>query len=164
ERVRRTVAEISGILAARERDFAEHGIDSMATYRRRRAAGEIEGDGWGDIFLVVDGWLTVRQEFDALEPVITDIANRGPGYGIQVVASTNKWSEFRPSIRDLFGTKAELKLGDAYESEVNRKLALAVPEGVPGRGLTKDGYHFLSALPRIDRVQSSEDLQTGVRA
>jgi S-DNA-T family DNA segregation ATPase FtsK/SpoIIIE len=34
---------------------------------------------------------------------------------------------------------------------------------VPGRGLTKDGFHFLSALPRIDGVQSSEDLATGGR-
>ncbi|MCG5218955.1 type VII secretion protein EccCa [Streptosporangium sp. KLBMP 9127] len=163
DRVRRTVAEISTILAQRERDFGEHGIDSMATYRKQCAAGTIEGDGWGDVFLVIDGWLTVRQEFESLEPVITDLAGRGLGYGIHIVAATNKWSEFRPSIRDLFGTKIELKLGDAYESEVNRKKSVTVPSGVPGRGLTREGLHFLSALPRIDGVQGSEDLAAGVR-
>ncbi|MEV1002085.1 type VII secretion protein EccCa [Nonomuraea sp. NPDC050202] len=163
DRVRRTVAEIAGVLQQRERMFTEQGVDSMVTYRRRVADGSLKGDGWGDIFLVVDGWLTIRQEFDALEPVITDLAARGLGYGIHVVAATNKWSEFRPGIRDLFGTRIELKLGDAYESEINRKKSLAVPEGVPGRGLTRDGLHFLSALPRIDGVQDAEDLTTGVQ-
>ncbi|GAB3886125.1 hypothetical protein GCM10027612_22680 [Microbispora bryophytorum subsp. camponoti] len=164
DRVRRTVAEISTILERREADFAEHGIESVAAYRRMRAESGRDGDGWGDVFLVVDGWLTLRQEFESLEPVVTDIAARGLGYGIHVVAATNKWSEFRASIRDLFGTRVELKLGDAYESEVNRKASLAVPEGAPGRGLTKEGLHFLSALPRIDGVQSSEDLGAGVRS
>ncbi|WP_043620965.1 type VII secretion protein EccC [Nonomuraea candida] len=163
DRVRRTVAEVSGILEQRERSFGEHGIESIAAYRRLREEGTIEGDGWGDVFLVVDGWLTLRQEFDSLEPVITDIAARGLGYGVHVVAASNKWSEFRPSIRDLLGTKIELKLGDAYESEISRKKALGVPEGTPGRGLTKDGFHFLSALPRIDGVQNAADLATGAR-
>ncbi|MGW0196306.1 type VII secretion protein EccCa [Nonomuraea sp. NPDC003201] len=164
DRVRRTVAEIGAILEQRERDFGEHGIESMASYRQLCAEGAIESDGWGDVFLVVDGWLTLRQEFDSLEPTITDIAARGLGYGIHLVAATNKWSEFRPSIRDLLGTKIELKLGDAYESEVSRKKALAVPEAAPGRGLTKDGFHFLTALPRIDGVQNSTDLAAGARS
>ncbi|MFC7648185.1 type VII secretion protein EccCb [Streptosporangium lutulentum] len=164
DRARRTVAEIATLLQQRERFFAEQGIDSITTYRRQLADGTIEGDGWGDVFLVVDGWLTVRQEFETLEPVITDLAARGLGYGIHVVAATNKWSEFRPGIRDLFGTRVELKLGDAYESDINRKASLAVPEGTPGRGLTKEGLHFLSALPRIDGVRDAEDLQVGVRA
>lgn len=164
DRVRRTVAEISTILQQRERDFAEHGIESITTYRRKMAEGAIEGDGWGDVFLIIDGWLTVRQEFETLEPVITDLAARGLGYGIHVMASTNKWSEFRPGIRDLFGTRIEFKLGDAYESEISRKASLAVPEGVPGRGLTKEGMHFLSALPRIDGMRSTDDLLDGVRA
>ncbi|MFE3447466.1 type VII secretion protein EccCa [Nonomuraea sp. NPDC059194] len=164
DRVRRTVAEVATLLQQRERMFSESGIDSIGSYRRMVAEGEIEGDGWGDVFLVVDGWLTIRQEYDSLEPTITDLAARGLGYGIHIVAATNKWSEFRPAIRDLFGTRIELKLGDAYESEVNRKTALAVPEGTPGRGLTKEGMHFLSALPRIDGVQSAEDVSVGLRA
>ncbi|MFI6178671.1 type VII secretion protein EccCa [Nonomuraea sp. NPDC051191] len=163
DRVRRTVAEIALILRDREREFTENGVDSMGTYRKRVADGSLQGDGWGDIFLVVDGWLTIRQDFETLEPVITDLAARGLGYGIHVVAATGKWSEFRPGIRDLFGTRVELKLGDAYESEINRKKSLAVPEGVPGRGLTKDGLHFLGALPRIDGVQDSDDLATGLQ-
>ncbi|MGW0801885.1 type VII secretion protein EccCa [Nonomuraea sp. NPDC002799] len=164
DRVRRTVAEVTGLLRQREREFADQGVESIAAYRRMIADGTLEGDGWGDVFLVVDGWLTIRQEFESLEAVITDLAARGLGYGIHVVVSSNKWSEFRAGIRDLFGTRIEFKLGDAYESEINRKASMAVPEGVPGRGLTRDGMHFLSALPRIDGQTTAEDSADGMRA
>jgi DNA segregation ATPase FtsK/SpoIIIE, S-DNA-T family len=162
ERVRRTVAEVTSLLEQREREFAAQGIDSVATYRRLRAEGRIADDGFGDVFLIVDGWLTLRQEFEAVEPAITDVAARGLGFGIHVVAAANRWSEFRAAVRDLFGTKLELRLGDPYESEVNRKLAANVPEQTPGRGLTRDGHHFLTALPRIDGRETADSLSNGV--
>jgi len=162
DRIRRTVAEVSALLEQREQEFTERGIDSMATYRRLRATGEYAGDGFGDVFLVVDNWLTLRQDYEALEDSITQLAARGLGYGIHVVLSSNKWSEFRTSIRDLLGTKLELRLGDPYESEVDRKKAANVPENRPGRGLTRDGYHFLTALPRIDGDTSAETLTEGI--
>lgn len=163
DRVRRTVAEISALLERRERAFAELGIDSMTSYRRRRAAGEIPDDPFGDVFLVVDGWLTLRQDYENVEATITELAARGLGYGIHIVASTHKWSEFRMNIRDLLATRMELRLGDPYESEVNRKIAVNVPEGSPGRGLTRDGFHFLAALPRIDGTATADDLSEGIQ-
>jgi DNA segregation ATPase FtsK/SpoIIIE, S-DNA-T family len=163
DRARRTVAEVQGLLARREREFAERGIESITSYRRMRASGEIAGDGFGDVFLVVDGWLTLRQEFEPLEQAISAVAARGLGYGVHVIAATNKWSEFRPAIRDLFGTRLELRLGDPYESEIDRKLAMNVPESVPGRGLTREGLHFLTALPRIDSQPVADSLADGMR-
>ncbi|GAA2426939.1 type VII secretion protein EccC [Actinomadura vinacea] len=163
DRVRRTVAEVAGLMESRERFFTERGIDGIATYRRLRASGEIPGDGFGDVFLVVDNWLTMRHEFEQVEATITDLAARGLGFGVHVIAATNKWSEFRTTIRDLFGTRLELKLGDSYESEIDRKLAVNVPEGRPGRGLNRDGMHFLTSLPRIDGRSTSEDMTDGLR-
>lgn len=162
DRVRRTVAEVTQLLDRREQEFAERGIDSMATFRRLRASGEYAGDGYGDVFLIVDNWLTLRQDYENLEGTITQLAARGLGYGVHVIASSNKWTEFRTGIRDLLGTKLELRLGDPFESEVNRKLADNVPHGRPGRGLTPDGFHFLTALPRIDSEASAESLSDGV--
>ena len=78
------------MLTRREKEFAERGIESIGAYRRMRASGEIAGDGFGDVFLVVDGWLTLRQEFEALEQTITAIAARGLGYGVHVVASARE--------------------------------------------------------------------------
>ncbi|MGI5166778.1 type VII secretion protein EccCa [Spirillospora sp. CA-253888] len=162
DRVRRTVAEVSTLLESREREFAERGIDGMATYRRLRASGEYHGDGYGDVFLVVDNWLTLRQDYEAMEETITQLAARGLSYGIHVMASSNKWTEFRTGIRDLLGTKLELRLGDPYESEIDRKLADNVPENRPGRGLSRDGFHFLTALPRIDGGGADESLNDGI--
>jgi S-DNA-T family DNA segregation ATPase FtsK/SpoIIIE len=148
DQVRRTVAEVRALLDQRERSFSEQGIGSIAAYREL-AAGS---DGFGDVFLIVDGWLTLRQDYEDLEPAVTALAARGLGYGIHVVATAAKWSEFRPAIRDLFGTRLELKLGDPYESEVGRAAAANVPADSPGRGLTHEGLHFLTAVPRLDQA------------
>ncbi|MDX6393887.1 MAG: segregation ATPase FtsK/SpoIIIE, family [Streptosporangiaceae bacterium] len=162
-RVRRTVAEVQGVLTRREREFADRGIESISAHRRMLATGEVAGDGFGDVFLVVDGWLTLRQDFEQLEQAITAIAARGLGYGVHVLATAGKWSEFRPAIRDLFGTRLELRLGDPYESEIDRKLAMNVPEGSPGRGITREGRQFLTALPRVDGQPTADNLGDGVR-
>jgi DNA segregation ATPase FtsK/SpoIIIE, S-DNA-T family len=160
-RARRTVAEVQGVLTRREQEFARRGVESISAYRRMRASGEVTGDEFGDVFLVVDGWLTLRQEFEQLEEAVTAIAARGLGYGVHVLAATGKWSEFRPAVRDLFGTRLELRLGDPYESEVDRRLAMNVPESSPGRGITRDGLHFLTALPRIDSQAADDSLADG---
>ena len=134
----------------------------MATYRRRRASGDIADDAFGDVFLVVDGWGTVRQEYEDLEQSITQIAARGLGYGVHVVISVSRYMEMRANIRDLLGTRLELRLGDPSESEVDRRTAQNVPNGSPGRGLAPGKLHFISALPRIDGKQTAEDLTDGV--
>ncbi len=162
EAVRRTVAEVTALLDEREARFTTRGIDSMASYRRRRAAGEFPDDPFGDVFLVVDGWGLLRQEYEELEHVITTLAARGLGFGIHVVITATRWAEVRTNLRDLVGTKIELRLGDATESEIDRRAADNVPKGVPGRGLTHDKLHFLSALPRVDGNQLAGDLSEGV--
>jgi ESX secretion system protein EccC len=163
DRVRRTVAELRALLEQRERSFARDGVGSIADYRSLTASGGAASDGYGDVFLVVDGWLTLRQDYEELEQAVTALAARGLGYGIHVVAATGKWSEFRPAVRDLFGTRLELRLGDPYESEVGRAAAANVPPDSPGRGLTRDGLHFLAAAPDIDRAAVAKAWQ-GPRA
>lgn len=156
DRVLRTVAELSQLLERRERAFAELGLESMTAYRAQRAAGRVQ-DPYGDVFLVVDGWFTLRQDYEDLEPKVIELAARGLSFGIHVVASAVRWSELRPRLRDLLGTKLELRLGDPMESEVGSRVAGAVPHR-PGRGITAGGHHFLSALPRLDGAATTGDL------
>ncbi|MFJ9031034.1 type VII secretion protein EccCa [Streptomyces sp. NPDC102274] len=164
ERINRTVAEVTGILNQREQFFLDHTIDSMASYRRRRAAGEFADEPYGDVFLVVDGWATLRQDFDALLPTFNQMAARGLNYGIHLVVATARWLELSAQVRDQVATRLELRLGDTMDSVVDIRKAASVPRS-PGRGLTVEGeLHFLSALPRIDGQESTEDLSEGVAA
>ncbi|WP_327006896.1 type VII secretion protein EccCa [Dactylosporangium sp. NBC_01737] len=158
DRVTRTVLEMTNLLAFRENMFSIHNIDSMASYRRAKRSGAFaEQDPYGDVFLVVDGWYTVKQDFDEIEGRFTELAARGLGFGIHLVVAANRWAEMRPWLRDVLGTKLELRLGDPIDSEVNSKLAATVPAR-PGRGLTMDRLHFLAALPRIDGDSGTADL------
>ncbi|MEN3356724.1 MAG: segregation ATPase FtsK/SpoIIIE, family [Mycobacteriales bacterium] len=163
DRVTRTIAELGGLLLRREQQFAQHGVESMAAYRRARRDGKFADDPFGDVFLVIDGWFTLRQDFDTLESSISDLANRGLNYGIHIVISATRWSEIRPWLRDLISTRFELHLGDPVESEIGTRAAANVP-AVPGRGLTTDPLHFLSALPRVDGEWGTEDLPDATRA
>jgi DNA segregation ATPase FtsK/SpoIIIE, S-DNA-T family len=150
--VRRTVGDVYALLTSREKRFAGSGVDSIAGYRRQG----YPGDAYGEVFLVIDGWATIRGEYDDLEPLVLDIATRGLSYGVHVLAAGTRWLDFRPAVRDLFGTKLELRLGEPADSLVNRKAAGNVPEHTPGRGLTTEGLHFLAAQPQLAGAEPAE--------
>jgi S-DNA-T family DNA segregation ATPase FtsK/SpoIIIE len=160
--VRRVISEVVSILDKREESFRRHGIDSIGTFRARRARGELPDEPFGDVFLVVDGWATLRADFEALEQDILEIAQRGLGFGVHVIITAARWPEIRPQLKDAINTRIELRLGDPMESDIDRKVAVNVPTGTPGRGLTKGKLHFLGALPRIDGVEDATDLADGV--
>lgn len=159
--VRRVVAEVQGVVERREAYFRQHGIDSIETYRSRRAQGRAD-DGWGDVFLVVDGWSTLRAEFDDIEMELQQLAGRGLTFGIHIIAASGRWADFRAAMRDVFGSKLELRLGDPLDSEIDRKVAALVPTGRPGRGLVPSKLHFLTALPRVDGDADAGTLGDGV--
>ncbi len=159
--VRRIVAEVQGIVDRREAYFRANGIDSIETYRSRRAAGRAD-DGYGDVFLVIDGWATLRADFDDLEIELQQLAGRGLTFGLHLLAGAARWADFRSALRDVFGTRVELRLGDPMDSEIDRKIAALVPAGRPGRGLVQSKYHYLGALPRIDGDADAATLGDGV--
>ncbi|MFC7326853.1 type VII secretion protein EccCa [Marinactinospora rubrisoli] len=160
-RINRTIMELTELLDRREAQFAEHGVDSMATYRRRRAAGEFADDVYGDVFLVIDGWATIRQDFMDLIAPILQIAQRGLNYGVHVVAASPRWADYHSGVRDLMATRFELRLGDAVDSMVNMRKAKTVPR-IVGRGITEDQHHFLTGLPRADGNADPVSLSAGM--
>ncbi|MEU7061242.1 type VII secretion protein EccCa [Streptomyces sp. NPDC046197] len=166
EKVRRTVAEVYGVMTRREEYFRSAGIPSIADFRSRRARGEISvtDQPWGDVFLVVDGWGNFRADYEALEPVVLDMAARGLGYGIHVVLAASRSMEVRANIKDHLMNRLELRLGDTMDSEIDRKVAANVPAGVPGRGVSPQKLHFMAAVPRIDGLTSDTDLSDATQA
>ncbi|RDI52620.1 type VII secretion protein EccCa [Nocardia mexicana] len=170
DRVRRTIAELTTLMRSREERFAELGIESMAEFRRRKfasppqpgAADPLAADRFGDVFLVIDGWAAIREEFDSLEPQINAIATQGLSYGVHLMIGASRWAEIRPVVKDQIGTKLELRLGDPSDSEMGRRTAHQVPMGRPGRGLTPQELHMLVALPRLDSDTSPDTMADGV--
>ncbi len=162
ERVGRTVAEVQTLLAQRERLFSEHGVENMAAYRERRAAGEFADDPHGDVFLVVDGWGSLRTEFDQHDLAIRELAQRSLSYGVHLILTTNRWSDVHSQLRDQLGTRLELRLGDSIDSMINMRKAAEVPQ-LPGRGLTPEQSHFLAGVPRIDGVADTVGLADATR-
>ena len=164
ELVVRTVTSVSALVDEREAQFKAAGIDSLEALRSRRGKGDLDGDGWADVFLVIDNWPALRQDFEELEAPLQEIAARGLGYGVHLVMTANRWIDVRSALRESVGGRLELRLNDPTESAVNRKAAENVPKGLPGRGITVDSLHFQTALPRIDGSVDVLDQQQGLEA
>lgn len=173
--IRRTVAEVSGVLRSREVRFRDLGIESMRDFRARKAQlatlppevaakDPLSQDKFGDLFLVIDGWASIRSDFEMLEPALNSLAIQGLSYGVHLVISASRWMEIRAAVKDMLGTRIELKLGDALDSDVGRKYNELVPVGRPGRGISHERLHILIALPRLDSSSTVDDLPEGVAA
>jgi S-DNA-T family DNA segregation ATPase FtsK/SpoIIIE len=71
--------------------------------------------------------------------------------------------DFRPGIRDLFGSRLELRLGDPTDSMVNRRAAVNVPEK-PGRGIVEHptdknkSLHLLTVRPELSTLPDAAAL------
>jgi S-DNA-T family DNA segregation ATPase FtsK/SpoIIIE len=164
DKARRIVAELTTLLTEREGRFGAMGIDSMTEFRNRKRRGEIpaDQDPFGDAFLVVDGWRALRDDFEELEVAITRLATQGLSYGVHVMIAANRWADIRPAIKDMLGTRFELRLGDPTESDIDRRVAVNIPAGRPGRGMTREKLHMLTGLPRIDGSSDPETVASGV--
>ncbi|GAB4011928.1 type VII secretion protein EccCa [Nocardioides ultimimeridianus] len=163
ERITRTVNDVRGILNQREVLFRERGLESAAAFRRARAAGQLPDDTLGDVFLVVDGWGTFREEWDDLDYAIADIAARGTNFAVHVVVTVTQAMQVRMRMQASMTGRVELRLSDPFDSEFGRQAMEQIPKDAPGRGLTgsrQSTLVFQSALPAYDAGdEAPEDAQ-----
>ena len=157
----RMIAEIAAIMDDRERYFRAHGIDSMDTYRRGRLEGTYD-DGYGDVFLVIDGWGALRSEFDGLDRTVTTMMSRGLSLGVHLIVSAARWMDIRSEAQDIFGSRLELHTANPKESIVNREGAARIPKGRPGRGIDMVGHEMMIGLPRADDDPDPSTVSQGV--
>ena len=157
----RMIAEIAAIMDDRERYFRAHGIDSMDTYRRGRLEGTYD-DGYGDVFLVIDGWGALRSEFDSLDRTVTTMMSRGLSLGVHLIVSAARWMDIRSEAQDIFGSRLELHTANPKESIVNREGAARIPKGRPGRGIDMVGHEMMIGLPRADDDPDPSTVSQGV--
>jgi len=157
----RMIAEIAAIMDDRERYFRQNGIDSMDTYRRGRLEGRYD-DGYGDVFLVIDGWGALRSEFDGLDRTVTTMMSRGLSLGVHLIVSAARWMDIRSEAQDIFGSRLELHTANPKESIVNREGAARIPKGRPGRGIDMVGHEMMIGLPRADDDPDPSTVSQGV--
>ncbi|GLW64806.1 type VII secretion protein EccC [Actinomadura rubrobrunea] len=164
ERIRRTVEEVRGMLDHRQEVFRLHGIDSVAGLRRLHAEGKVPELPCADVLLVIDGFGALRDDFEEIDELVSDLLQRGSGYGIHVVAGMLRWNDVRIAMQSNFGQRVELRLNDPTDSAVDRKLAETISADLPGRALTDAKLFGHVALPRFDGVPDTEDLGGVVEA
>ncbi|GAA1877638.1 hypothetical protein GCM10009836_68800 [Pseudonocardia ailaonensis] len=151
--VRRTLAEVLGIVTRREALFRRAGIGSVEEFRARRAAGELGEEPATDVLLVVDGYGALCADppggpTDDPAARLASLASRGLALGVHLALSVHRWAELRPALKDQLGTRLELRLGEPGDSEVDRRRAAAVPAR-PGHGLAPDGAAMVVAEPGV---------------
>lgn len=121
--------------------------DLVRTVAEREVAPA--GSVFPAIVLAVDGWGTLRQEFEDEESTLVRLAARALAVGVHVLTTSHRWADFRPALLDVIGSRVELRLGDPFESLVDRRRAADVPWDRPGRGLSPDGLSLLVATTAL---------------
>ena len=138
---------VGSVAGRADADLCRRMVSEMESIVRSREVGR-DGPG-GDVFLVIDGWAVLRQDFEALEQRTIALAAQGLSYGVHVVVTASRWAELRPALKDQIGTRIELRLGDPADSEMDRKRARQLGHLPPGRGITRDGKEMTIARPQL---------------
>lgn len=152
----RAVQEALDLVERREAAFRESGATSVAELRA------ITGDPVPQVHVVVDGWGTLRSEYEEQEMQLARLAGRGLTFGVHLTLATTRWNDLRPSLRDVVGSRLELRLGDPLDSEVDRRSAARVPVGRPGRGIDARARDVQTCLPRIDGSNDPSTARAGL--
>jgi len=159
DRIRRLVREMFATVEERELSFRRNNIDSIATFRRRRLAGELPGDMATDVFLVIDNWGALRADFEEIDFELAPLIANGLGYGVHMILTTNRWADVRAQLKDNIGSRLEFRLNDPSESEMPRNAAKSLPMGIAGRGLNQQALHFQIATPSLESGDSPMNAQ-----
>jgi S-DNA-T family DNA segregation ATPase FtsK/SpoIIIE len=159
ELVARTLAEVRSLLDTREALMRTKGIDSAAGLRRAAAEGTV--DVPGDVLLAIDGWGGLTEAKEDANDLLMEIASRGPALGVHTVLTAVNSTQIRARLAASISGRIELRLADAFDSGIDRKLIEELPKEVPGRVLTSEKRFGHIALPRIDGSNSTDDLSDG---
>lgn len=136
-----TLPHVAGVAGRNDEEKVRRVVDEVLGIVDRRRAFPAR------TVLVVDGWHSLTAADSKLEDVkdaLASIAAEGPAAGVHLVVTTQRWNAIRPNVRDLIGTRVELKLTEPMDSLLDRKLQEKLPVA-PGRGITAAGKSMLVA-------------------
>ena len=147
ELTRLVFSRLRTILNEREALFRDHRFGSVEELRQARAAGAIDGSIPGAVVVIIDGWAGLRDADPSVEAALEDVLSRGPGLGVHTVLTISAAGQLRTRLTTGFGGRIELRLGDCFDSTIDRQLAKALPVDRPGRALVAGRHYAQLALP-----------------
>ncbi len=160
--VGRLLREVRALIDDRAAAFRTEGVGSLAALRAKADRTTLPAASLAEVFLVVDNVGLMRQTMPDQEAEVGEIAASGLPYGVHVVTSAGRWMDVRSSLLDATGARLELRLNDPTDSQSGRAVASQLPADTPGRGLTRDGEQFQTALPAMttepERVHEQAEL------
>ncbi len=156
DRMRRLIEELNGMLAERERTFQSFDVDSLEQLRRLHAQGRLPRLPSADVVVLIDGFGTLRSDFEELLDPLGDLIAKGGSFGIHFVVTLNRWGDLRIAQQTLFGTRVELRLNDPSDSIIDRKLSQTLTADRPGRAITGDKLFAQVALPVLEEVPDDQ--------
>ncbi|MDK8797720.1 type VII secretion protein EccCa [Corynebacterium sp. MSK044] len=151
DKLRRTVAEIGMFLVEREQLFSAHHISNVEEMREMHKKRLLSDLPAADIVLAIDGWSTLRKDYDDVAEQVTEIAQRGLAYGIHVVFATGRWADFRLPLQAVIGTRLEFALNDPIDSAMGKKISEGLVGLPTGRAAIADGTYSHIALPILEQ-------------
>ncbi|MDU0478729.1 type VII secretion protein EccCa [Staphylococcus chromogenes] len=131
------VPHVAGVAHKADKEKVRRVVDEVL--------GLIENPEPRDTFVVVDGWHVIASDYEDLGDSFATIAAEGLAARVHLIIATPRWTAVRPAIRDLIGTRMELRLGEPMDSVIDRKKQQKLVSA-PGRGLTPAGEELLFAL------------------
>ncbi|MFE5039115.1 type VII secretion protein EccCb [Streptomyces sp. NPDC056683] len=153
EAVAEVLTVLKDAIAARQALFRDLDIDSVEEFRELRAAGRLPRDSCSDLFLVIDGWLDFHWEIPEFAQEVHRLVNTGLNYGLHLLVSARRWSDFGASLLGLLGTRVELPLDDPSESQIDATLSASLGIGW-ALSLRR---RFRVAVPHLEEVTSSAE-------
>lgn len=166
--INRMLSQVRTLITDRERLFREHGIGTMAEYRRLRTDPNyplLQEDPYGDVYIMIDGWDAAVAEGQVLQYRGNEVESLIVGalnYGVHLVLSTARVVEMR-GIEPHMKSIIELH-SDTEFSRIDNALAKKRRQD-PGHILaTGSELYGLVALPRIDGVDDTDTINEGMTA
>lgn len=147
--VARMVNHVEHVMKERSSSWSLARINSADEWRKARFGGpanaggvdgrrgDVPDDGYGDVFLVIDGFDRFWTAYPEHQDTIKRIAASGPNRGVHLVVSTSSWHSGAGTFRlwdDFFLARYELRMEDPTNSNMGGTDAAMVPHMV-GRGM-----------------------------
>jgi len=137
----RMVNHVHHIMRGRAAQWAAARINTVDEWRRARfggdpvAAAAVPDDGYGDVYLVIDGFDKFLASFAEHQDAIAAIARSGPDFGIHLLVALNSWNARGTfALWDQFKSRYELRLDNPGDSLMGNMPAQTIPQ-FPGRGM-----------------------------